>query len=507
MQEEVRTDIETFIASDEPKKTIEKLDFETFAKSVNGMILTNQTARSSRGALDYWGRTYFRYTKDEIFEIIEGDNLQAKIRLSRYFFERNGYYRQIVLYYATMLEYVGILIPNPLKDVKLSNNKLQKKYNSAINLVEKMNLPTFFTNCAWMSLVDGCYYGLIISETEDSFAVVDLPTEYCRTCYKDLYNNDLIEFNLTYFQKIESDEYRDVLLRSYPKFIRDAYKKFKAGKLLNPWLLIPASMGICFPFFDGKPALLNVIRAALLYDEVNDTLKDKLTDEIKKIIVQHIPHLAEGEFLLEPEEALEIHKGAVKMLENNPNVDVLTTYADVESIVSKTGNDNDASLLSRYEQNIYSQGGVSKELFAATGSSAIPSSQRVTLGIMMHLADKFSTFVTNFTNSKFSTPAINFKYTILPIAYFNEDEYLDNAFKLANSGFSFILPAIAMGLSQRDLANVKQLETDILHLDELLVPLQSAYNPTGEGPGRPKKALDEKSEKTVQNEQVAAGES
>ena len=504
--EEVKKDIDTFIASNEPKQAIEKVTLAEFAKSIEGMIRTNNNARSSKGYGYFSSRTY-KYTKEEIFDIIEGDSLPAKIRLSRYFFERNGYYRQIVLYYATMLEYVGVLIPNPLKDAKLSNNKLQKKYHQAINLVEGMNLPTFFTNCAWMSLVDGCYYGLIISETDESFAVVDLPTEYCRTNYKDLYNNDLIELNLTYFRDIESDEYRKILLKSYPKFIRTAYEKFASGKLTNPWLLIPASMGVCFPFFDGKPALLNVIRAALLYDEVNENLKDKLTDEIKKIIVQHIPHLQDGAFLLEPEEAKELHAGAVGMLANNPNVDVLTTYADVEAVVSKTSNDNDASVLNRYEQNIYSQGGVSKELFAATGSSAIPSSQRVTLGIMMHLADKFSTFVTNLINSKFSTPALIFKYTILPIAYFNEDEYLDNAFKLASSGYSFILPALALGLSQRDLVSIKQLETEVLGLDDLLKPLESAYNPTGEGPGRPKKALDEKSEKTVRNEQVASGDS
>jgi len=506
MSEDIKLSVGQTEVAELDKNAVERFTLSEFKKSIDGMILTNQKAYSSKSH-GYWGRTYFKYTKEEIFDIIEGDNLQAKIRLSRYFFERNGYYRQIVLYYATMLEYVGILIPNPLKDAKLSNSKLQKKYNTAINLVEGMNLPTFFTNCAWMSLVDGCYYGLIISETDDAFAVVDLPTEYCRSNYKDTHNNDLIELNLEYFRQIESDEYREILFKTYPKFIKAAYEKWIRGKLKSSWVLIPASMGVCFPFFDGRPALLNVIRAALLYDEVNDSLKDKLTDEIKKIIVQHIPHMTDGAFLLEPEEAKELHKGAVAMLENNPNVDVLTTYADVEAIVSKTGNDNDASLLSRYEQNIYSQGGVSKELFAATGSSAIPSSQRVTLGIMMHLADKFSTFVTNLVNSKFAMPTLNFKYTILPIAYFNEDEYLDNAFKLANSGYSFILPTIAMGLSQRDLANVKQLEIDILHLDELLKPLESAYNPTGEGPGRPKKALDEKSEKTVQNEQVAAGES
>ena len=210
---------------------------------------------------------------------------------------------------------------------------------------------------------------------------------------------------------------------------------------------------------------------------------------------------------MENPEVVELHRGAVDMLSNNKNVSVLTTYANVEAISSKTTNENDATVLNRYEQNIYSQGGVSKELFASTGSSSIPASQRVALGIMMSLADKFSVFVTNFINSKFRTPTIDFKYTILPVAYFNEDEYVDNAFKLASSGYSYLLPAIAMGFSQKDFDNVKSLEKDVLGLRDKMEPLQSGYNSTGEGPGRPKKAQDEKSEKTVKNEQATSGES
>lgn len=479
----------------------------TFKKSVDGMIATNRNAYASPRGYNYWQKTYPEYTKDQVLEIISSGNLAAKIRLSRAFFQRNGYYRQVILYYATLLEYVGILIPNPLKDAKLSNSKLQKKYFAATNFVDKMNLPTFFSNCAWKSLVDGCYYGLIISETEDTFAVMDLPVEFCRTNYKDLHNNDLIEFNLNYFTSLESDEYRNQLLKSYPKFIKTEYHKYLNGKRQNPWIIIPAELGICFPFFDGNPALLNVIPAAIAYDDALEMQQDKAADEVKKIVVQHVPHNNENMFLLEPEEMKVLHEGAVQMLGANKNVSVLTTYADVEAISSKTTNENDAAVLTRYEQNIYSQGGVSKELFASTGSSSIPASQKVALGIMMSLADKFSTFVTNFINYKFSLPTLNFKYTILPIAYFNEDTYLDNAFKLANSGYSYLLPAITVGFSQRDFENVKTLEQDVLKLRDKMEPLQSGYNTTGERPGRPKKDPEDKSEKTIQNEQATEGES
>ena len=71
----------------------------------------------------------------------------------------------------------------------------------------------------------------------------------------------------------------------------------------------------------------------------------------------------------------------------------------------------------------------------------------------------------------FSNKKVNFKYTILPITHHNAFKYTDNALKLANAGFSFILPAIAMDLSQRDIVNIKELENDVLELSELLIPL------------------------------------
>jgi hypothetical protein len=83
-----------------------------------------------------------------------------------------------------------------------------------------------------------------------------------------------------------------------------------------------------------------------------------------------------------------------------------------------------------------------------------------------------------------------------------------------------------MGLSQRDLNNVKELEETVLKLGEKLKPLSSAYtqsgsgegenknsdnkegttsktgmgNPTGEG-GRPQKQAEDKTEETIRTEE------
>ena len=119
----------------------------------------------------------------------------------------------------------------------------------------------------------------------------------------------------------------------------------------------------------------------------------------------------------------------------------------------------------------------------------------------MAMAQKFGRFYTNIINRLFSNGQVKFKYTMLPISYYNEKEFIDNSYKLANSGYSFLLPALALGLSQRDLGNIKALENDVLELGEKLIPLASAYTQSAaDGAGRPEKPLEEKSQKTIQNE-------
>jgi len=123
---------------------------------------------------------------------------------------------------------------------------------------------------------------------------------------------------------------------------------------------------------------------------------------------------------------------------------------------------------------------------------------------MMYLANKFSKFVTNALNRIYANTNISFKYQILPVSYYNADKYVEDGFKLASSGYSFLLPALAMDLSQRDLSNIKDLENDVLDLGEKLRPLSSSYTQSGDATdegGRPEQEQEDKAEKTIQNEE------
>lgn len=166
------------------------------------------------------------------------------------------------------------------------------------------------------------------------------------------------------------------------------------------------------------------------------------------------------------------------MLKGNKNISVMTTYADVDAIASKTQAEGTTTTLDKMEKNIYAQAGVSGEVFTSSGSSTMDASLRNDMAFMMVLANKFSAYITNLLNRKFSNSNISFKYTILPVTYHNYDKFVDTSFKLVGSGYSFLMPAVALGLSQKDLGNLKDLENNVLKLGEKLIPPTTSYTQT-----------------------------
>ena len=458
---------------------------DSFAKVKNRMIATNANAYGTvRGTSSQWShRDSLRdYSSEDVHHIINSGSSSEQQKLSRSYFYKGGYYTQIVLHYATLLTYAGLLIPNPSAGKTLSTSHIQKRYYNAMDYIERMQLPAFLTNCAVRALTDGCYYGIVTELEKSVFTTIDLPAEYCRSNFKDAMGNDVIELNLSYFNSIVDAEARKKALGAYPKIISKAYKEWTAGKR-NPWFIIPSEMAICFPLLSGRPPFLSVIPATIDYDEAVVTERERDQEEIRKIIVQKIPHLADGRLVFEPDEALEIHEGTVGMLKGNKNISVMTTYADVDAIASKTQAESTVGTLDKMEKNIYAQAGVSSEIFTSSGSSSLDAALRNDMAFMMLLANKFSTYITNLLNRKFSNSNVTFKYTILPITYHNYDKYVDTSFKLDGSGYSFLLPAIALGISLKDLGNLKDLENTLLKLGEKLIPPSTSYTQTASKDG------------------------
>ena len=478
----------------------QKRDLTSFTTAISKMIAKNESSYN----LTRYGRNRHErvkeYTLEEIKNIIDSGSVDAQIILSRNYFERGGFYWRLLMHYATLLKYTGLLIPNPSFGKNLSESYITKKYHSAVSFVDKANLPDLFTHIGTKVLRDGSYYGVIQEVTDKSISILDLPIFYCRSRFKDKEGNDIIEFNVTYFDTIHDGEYRKKALAAYPANVVNWYRRWKARKTKSPWCYISTSVGICMSLIDERPVFLNIIAAELEYEDAKDINKERDLEEIRKILIQHIPHLADGGLLFEPEEAVEMHKGAVDMMKKNENLSVLTTYADVDAIVSKTANDNSLNSVDKALTNIYAEAGSSSQLFGTDSNLSLGTSITNDMALMMVLARKMARFITSIINDKYGNTNITFTYKILPVSFYNQKEYVEEALKLANSGYSFLLPALAMDLSQRELSNVKDLENDVLKLKEKLLPLSTSYTETG-NVGRPTKDAQDKSAKTVANEE------
>jgi hypothetical protein len=133
------------------------------------------------------------------------------------------------MYYATLLKYVGILIPNPTQGNELSTPYIFKRYNNALDYLGAMFLPELLTKFSLRALVDGCYYGILKEVSRSDFVVLDLPAEYCRSNFRDLHGNDVIEFNVTYFNSITDESTKERVLKIYPKVISDHYRRYRKG--------------------------------------------------------------------------------------------------------------------------------------------------------------------------------------------------------------------------------------------------------------------------------------
>ena len=71
-----------------------------------------------------------------------------------------------------------------------------------MDYVDGLMLPDVLTNCSIRALIDGSYYGVIQQLNKNELSLLDLPSGYCRSNFKDVHGNDIVEFNVNYFYTI-----------------------------------------------------------------------------------------------------------------------------------------------------------------------------------------------------------------------------------------------------------------------------------------------------------------
>ena len=285
-----------------------KQKLSEFANKCEVLISTNDRSFSTSN----WSSRKIRetskdYTLEQVEEIIDSGDIDLQIDLSRNYFRKDGLYKRILLHYATILTYSGILVPSPAYGKDLSEDYIKKRYFKAVDFVDSVGIPNLMFEWTLTALRDGCYYGVIQYIDDHTLSILTLPAKYCTSRFKDSCGNDVIEFNVAYFDSLKDSDQQRAALKVFPKEAVNWYRRYKKGKVKSKWVYIDTSNSICLPFLDGHPNFLNVISAVINYEDAVNRDRDRDLEEIRKIIVQRIPHLQDGGLLFEPDEAEEIH--------------------------------------------------------------------------------------------------------------------------------------------------------------------------------------------------------
>lgn len=501
-------------------------DFAIFKKSLNDIASTTLNEYNN----NRYGRKVIsrkeRKTSSEIDEILL-NNSEVELReLSRLYWDLSGLYRRLIGYMATMLTYDVLIIPKINATKAPDKNKVLNILTNASYFIDNLDIEQELPRIFSTMLIDGVYYGFFKECNDGRIIFQDLDPNYCRTRYKSSHNLPVLEFDLTYFLKLDGlkattniDElklYPDFVVKAYTKYFKSVTKVGKDGKdYINDrkeleqgkWLIVPDSLGVVFYYKETKPYFATVISSIEDINEYKGIEKALDKQELKKILLQRIPMDSNGELLFTLEEAAEIHKAAVKMLRNNPDIDVFTSLAETEMLELQDSKQANRDNLEKMERSYYNEAGVSKNLFASDGTTALDYSQVGDFALAFDMSKQFATFLTYHANRKFPDKKFFLEVTILPITHYNREKIFDLYLKGAQYGYSKIMTGVAAGIKQSNLLNLNTLENDYLDLASKMVPLQSSHTQNGEDikseekGGAPKKDGLQKSDKTRQNEE------
>lgn len=448
----------------------------------------------------------FKYTKEQVKRIIESQDPDRIREVSDYFFKASGIYKRIIWLFSGMFNFDNIVIPH-LKDQGYPENKLINDFQKVLDFVDNLFIKNLLKNITFSVFKDGVYYGYL-RNPESTPSMQKLPPQYCRSRYKKN-GRFVVEFDIRYFDReFPTTEARRDVLKKFPQEFVEYYTQYKMGTLNidrstdREWVLLDVDKAICFKFPDGMPFFVGSIIDLMELREYKDVemQRDKLA--LFLLLVQKIPMSKEGEMLFDTAEARELHKNALKMLESNEQVDVLTTFADIDMIDLQESRQTIKDNLQKAERGVFNETGVSRMLFATEGNISLEKSIQSNELIVRYLIEMYSDWLTHIVNAFIKTgPKYWFEVWLPPVTIFNEEEMEDKYKEQAKLGYSKILPAVVGGMKQSSILNLLKFENEVLSLGDSMIPLKSTHTQSGNSDkgGRPPKEEDEKDDETIKN--------
>ena len=475
--------------------------------------------------------------KGTIYKAMAENDLNEMRNISNFYYNINGIYQKVCNYFAFLYRYDWYVVPE-IYDNSVKEEKVMKDFIRILNFLDNSHIRKICGDIALEVVKNGCYYGYIVPNA-DGLILQQLPVRYCRSRYSKG-GFPVVEFDMRFFDTFRDPGYRMKVLQLFPDEFAKGYLLYKKGKLIadyptiagssgsDSWYMLEPECTVKFNFNNSDtPMFINAIPSIIDLDAAQDLDRKKQMQKLLKIVVQKLPLDKNGDLIFDVDEARDIHNNAVEMLSRAVGIDVLTTFADIDSI--DTADKNTATTvddLSKVERTVFNSLGISQNLFNTEGNLSLEKSILNDESSVRGLLLQFGMFFDRVTRSlNTNKKRYNFKLYMLETTQYNYRDLSKIYKEQTQLGYSKMLPQIALGHSQSFILNTAHFENEILHLSEVMIPPlmsstlkgedvlgtgkksegSNSQNKTGKvssnASGRPEKPDDQKSDKTIKNKE------
>lgn len=489
--------------------------------------------------------------KDFVLTAINNGNIDAMREISNFFYKTSGIYNRMCRYMAYIYRYDWMItpivnrglsvVPKADKDLTETNkNKALEDFFKILKTFDEFNVKKFCGDVALKVIRNGCYYGYLIPTTNGKISVQELPPRYCRARFC-INEQPVVQFNMSFFDDFYlTVEQRTKVLNLFPDEFKKGYRAYKQGKLngrdfpgdTSGWYTLDPNSTIKFNINgDDYPLFIAAIPTLIDLDVARDLDQKRIAQKLLRIIIQKMPLDKNGDSVFDIDEAKELHNNAVKMLKKSIGTDVLTTFADVDvADMSDKSNTTQSDDVNRVKMSVFDEFGTSVDNFNSTSNAALKYSDLNDASNMYNLLQQFEGFLNRLlkpynTNSK----RVYYTAQILETTNSNYQDMAKLYREQTQLGFSKMLPQIALGQSESSILATAYWENEILNLIEVFVPpissatmnadtLQALTGKSADNnaaaagqssgssqiqsdskAGRPEKADEDKSDKTIAN--------
>lgn len=476
--------------------------------------------------------THGYVNKNYIYKVLSDNNVAEMRNISNFYYNTNGIYRRLCDYFAFLYRYDWYVVPE-VYDKTVKTEKLEKDLTRILSYLDNSYIRKVCGEIALEVIKNGCYYGYIVPNGT-GLILQQLPAGYCRTRYS-VRGFPAIEFNMQFFDTFSDPAYRLKVLKLFPDDFSKGYLLYKQGKLNTEyptdsngsWYLLDPESTVKFNFNGSDiPTFITTIPALLDLDAAQDLDRRKQMQKLLKILVQKLPMDKNGDLIFDNDEARDIHNNTVKMLRRAIGVDVITTFADVESIdISDRNTTTSTDDLEKVERTVFNTSGISRNLFNTDGNMSLEKSILNDESTVRNLKLQFEMFFDRVTQAlNTNKKKYNFSFYMLETTQYNYKDLSKMYKEQTQLGFSKVLAQIALGHSQSFIYNTIYFENDVLNLSEKMIPPLMSSTLSGEDilgrkdssnnnksqnnvsaekstGGRPEKPDDQKSDKTIANKE------